>query len=177
MESCYRSFQFRVHRRNGSSSPHSACCPYAVEIAWECELPPPLPIAPGLADFGYCPWCVPAAACARVCQLSGVFPLPPGERTLKAPGVSLDLGGRGVPWTPPSGAMPPLAARCRAGQQLPKPRTAPHELPRRRSIGPFYRRLLVSFVAGLTQQPDAMLAMVAGHRDGLVQNSGFLPLG
>ena len=119
----------------------------------------------------------PAAACARVCQLSGVFPLPPGERTLKAPGVSLDLGGRGVPWTPPSGAMPPLAARCRAGQQLPKPRTAPHELPRRRSVGPFYRRLLLSVIAGLPQQPDAMLAMVAGHRDGLVQNSGFLPLG
>ena len=40
----------------------------------------------------------------------------------------------------------------------------------------FYRRLLLSVVAGLPQQPDAVLAMVAGHRDELVQNPAFLPL-
>ena len=40
----------------------------------------------------------------------------------------------------------------------------------------FYRRLLLPIVAGLPQQPDAMLAMVAGHRDELVQNPAFLPL-
>ena len=40
----------------------------------------------------------------------------------------------------------------------------------------FCRRLLLSVVAGLPQQPDAMLAMVAGHRDELVQNPAFLPL-
>ena len=40
----------------------------------------------------------------------------------------------------------------------------------------FYRRLLLSVVAGLPQQPDAMLAMVAGHRDELVQNPAFLSL-
>ena len=38
----------------------------------------------------------------------------------------------------------------------------------------FYRRLLLSVVAGLPQQPDAMLAMVAGHRDELVQDLAFL---
>ena len=32
----------------------------------------------------------------------------------------------------------------------------------------FCRRLLLSVVAGLPQQPDAMLAMVAGHRRMLV---------
>ena len=32
----------------------------------------------------------------------------------------------------------------------------------------FYRRLPLSVVAGLPQQPDAMLAMVAGHRRMLV---------
>ena len=32
----------------------------------------------------------------------------------------------------------------------------------------FYRQLLLSIVAGLPQQPDAMLAMVAGHRRMLV---------
>ena len=40
----------------------------------------------------------------------------------------------------------------------------------------FYRRLLLSVVAGLPQQPDAMLAMVAGNRDELVQDPAFLPL-
>ena len=40
----------------------------------------------------------------------------------------------------------------------------------------FYRRLLLPIVAGLPRQPDAMLAMVAGHRDELVQNPAFLPL-
>ena len=33
---------------------------------------------------------------------------------------------------------------------------------------PFYRGLLLPIVAGLPQQPDAMLAMVAGHRRMLV---------
>ena len=42
---------------------------------------------------------------------------------------------------------------------------------------PFYRRLLRSVIAGLPQQPDAMVAMVAGHRDELVQDPAFLPLG
>ena len=32
----------------------------------------------------------------------------------------------------------------------------------------FYRRLLLPIVAGLPQQPDAMLAMVVGHRPMLV---------
>ena len=41
----------------------------------------------------------------------------------------------------------------------------------------FYRQLLLPIVAGLPQQPDAMLAMVAGHRDELVQDQAFLPLG
>ena len=41
----------------------------------------------------------------------------------------------------------------------------------------FYRRLLRSVIAGLPQQPDAMLKVVAGHRDELVQNPAFLPLG
>ena len=41
----------------------------------------------------------------------------------------------------------------------------------------FYRRLLLSVVAGLPQQPDAVLAMVAGHRDELVEDPAFLPLG
>ena len=85
MESCYRSFQFRVHRRNGSSSPHSACCPYAVEIAWECELPPPLPIAPGLADFGYCPWCRPGGGLCEGLSIVGSVPSPTGRKDIKSP--------------------------------------------------------------------------------------------
>ena len=40
----------------------------------------------------------------------------------------------------------------------------------------FCRRLLLSVVAGLPQQPDAVLAMVAGHRDELVEDPAFLPL-
>ena len=39
----------------------------------------------------------------------------------------------------------------------------------------FYRQLPLSVVAGLSQQPDAMLAMVAGNRDELVQDQAFLP--
>ena len=44
----------------------------------------------------------------------------------------------------------------------------------------FYRRLLLPIVTGLPQQPDAMLAMVAGHRQMLVPGrtrpeSGFSP--
>ena len=38
----------------------------------------------------------------------------------------------------------------------------------------FCRQLGLSVVAGLPQQPDAMLAMVAGDRDELVQNPAFL---
>ena len=41
----------------------------------------------------------------------------------------------------------------------------------------FCRRLLLSVVAGLPQKPDAVLAMVAGHRDELVEDPAFLPLG
>ena len=41
----------------------------------------------------------------------------------------------------------------------------------------FYRRLLLSVVAVLPQQPDAVLAVVAGNRDELVQNPTFLTLG
>ena len=41
----------------------------------------------------------------------------------------------------------------------------------------FYRRLLLSVVAGLPQQPDAMLAMVAGHRDELVEDPALVLLG
>ena len=37
----------------------------------------------------------------------------------------------------------------------------------------FYRRLLLPIVVGLPQQPDAMLVMVAGNRDELVQNPAF----
>jgi len=37
--------------------------------------------------------------------------------------------------------------------------------------------LLLSVVAGLPQQPDAMLPVVASYRDELVQNPAFLPLG
>ena len=46
-----------------------------------------------------------------------------------------------------------------------------HRLPNRLVVDPsalFYRRLLLSVVAGLPQQPDAMLAMVAGNRRMLV---------
>ena len=37
----------------------------------------------------------------------------------------------------------------------------------------FCRRLLLPIVAELPQQPDAMLEMVAGHRDELVEDPAF----
>ena len=40
----------------------------------------------------------------------------------------------------------------------------------------FCRRLLLSVVAGLPQQPDAVLAVMTGYREELVQNPAFLPL-
>ena len=39
-------FRLPVQRGRGSGSPHSASHPSAVVIAWQCGLPPPLPITP-----------------------------------------------------------------------------------------------------------------------------------
>ena len=80
MESCYRSCRFRVHRGRGNGSSHSASDPSAVKIAWQCELPPTLWILNTVHGVE------PPPAYARVSELSGMFPLPPGEGTLKVLG-------------------------------------------------------------------------------------------
>ena len=55
-----------------------------------------------------------------------------------------------------------------------------HRLSDRLVVDPsalFHRLLLLSVVAGLPQQPDAILAMVAGHRDELVEDLALVLLG
>ena len=65
--------------------PHSASRPSAVGIAAV-----PAHLSPALRSLDAAHG-VELAAYARVSELSGMSPLPPGEGTLKASGMSLDL--------------------------------------------------------------------------------------